>query len=63
MAESACTSVGETKRLGAAMLRRYLTTLSGRRYCLSGSTLFISGLCQRSGMPGANTRIEMYAGY
>jgi ferredoxin-NADP reductase len=57
---------GETERLGVPMLERYLPSLSGPRYFLSGSTTFISGLCQeieRAGVPGADIRIEMYTGY
>jgi ferredoxin-NADP reductase len=66
MAESSWAWTGETERLGMRLLGRHLSTLSGPRYYLSGSTLFISGLCQeieRAGVPGADIRIEMYAGY
>lgn len=57
---------GERERLSATMLARHLGELSGPRYYISGSTLFISGLCQeleRAGVPGGDIRIEMYTGY
>lgn len=57
---------GETGRMDVPMLGRYLPSLVGPRYYLSGSTTFISGMCQaieHAGVPGADIRIEMYAGY
>jgi len=57
---------GETARLGIPMLERHLPAVRGPRYYLSGSTTFISGLCQeieRAGVPGPDIRIEMYTGY
>ncbi|HWG52853.1 MAG TPA: FAD-dependent oxidoreductase [Gemmatimonadaceae bacterium] len=57
---------GESERLSAPMLARYLPSLVGPRYYLSGSTTFISGMCQaieRAGVPAMDIRIEMYAGY
>lgn len=57
---------GETERLSTAMLQRHLPALRGPRYYLSGSTTFISGLCQqieRAGVPAGDIRIEMYTGY
>jgi ferredoxin-NADP reductase len=57
---------GETARLGVPMLERHLPAVRGPRYYLSGSTTFISGLCQeieRAGVPGSDIRIEMYTGY
>jgi ferredoxin-NADP reductase len=66
MAESSCAWTGETERLALPLLKRYLPALPGPQYYLSGSTLFISGMCQeieRAGVPGADIRIEMYTGY
>jgi ferredoxin-NADP reductase len=57
---------GETARIGVPMLERYLPSLRGPRYYLSGSTMFISGVRQelaRAGIPGGDIRVEMYAGY
>jgi ferredoxin-NADP reductase len=57
---------GETERIGAPLLARYLPSLHGPCYWLSGSTLFISGVCQaiaRAGVPASDIRIEMYTGY
>jgi ferredoxin-NADP reductase len=57
---------GETTRIGIPVLRRYLPSLRGPRYYLSGSTMFISGVRQelaRAGIPGGDIRVEMYAGY
>jgi ferredoxin-NADP reductase len=57
---------GETARIGVPVLERYLPSLRGPRYYLSGSTLFISGVRQelaRSGIPGSDIRVEMYTGY
>lgn len=57
---------GETTRLGVPLLERNLSSLRGPRYYVSGSTSFISGLCQaieRAGVPPGDIRIEMYAGY
>ncbi len=57
---------GETQRIDTQLLVRYLPELAGRRYYLSGSTLFISGVRQeiaRSGVPSGDVRIEMYTGY
>ncbi|HEX6965043.1 MAG TPA: FAD-dependent oxidoreductase [Gemmatimonadaceae bacterium] len=66
MASSAHRWSGESEHLGVPMLERHLATLRGPRYYLSGSTGFISGLCQeieRAGVPGSDIRIEMYTGY
>lgn len=57
---------GETARIGIPILERYLPSLHGPRYYLSGSTLFISGVRQelaRAGIPGSDIRVEMYTGY
>jgi ferredoxin-NADP reductase len=57
---------GATARIGVPMLERYLPSLRGPRYYLSGSTMFISGVRQelaRAGIPGGDIRVEMYAGY
>lgn len=66
MATSRLDWSGETERLSAAMLARYIGELHGPRYYVSGSTLLISGMCQeleRAGVPGGDIRIEMYTGY
>jgi ferredoxin-NADP reductase len=66
MERSERTWSGETARIGAPILERYLPALRGPRYYLSGSTLFISGVRQelaRAGIPGGDIRVEMYAGY
>lgn len=66
MHDSAMDWKGDTERLDAAMLSRYLPALVGPRYYLSGSTLFISGVYQeltRAGVPGSDIRTEMYTGY
>jgi len=57
---------GETERIGVPLLERYLPSIHGPRYYLSGSTLFISGVRQeiaRAGVPGSDVRVEMYTGY
>jgi len=57
---------GETTRIGLPMLERYLPSLHGPHYYLSGSTLFISGVRQElahAGIPGGDIRMEMYTGY
>lgn len=66
LAASARPWTGETQRLSATLLARHLAALRGPQYYLSGSTLFISGLCQeldRASVPAADIRLEMYAGY
>jgi ferredoxin-NADP reductase len=66
LGESSRQWTGETTRLGAPLLEKHLPSLSGPRYYVSGSTGFISGLCQqieRAGVPPGDIRIEMYAGY
>lgn len=57
---------GETERIGAQLLVRYLPSLRGPRYYMSGSTTFISGVRQtiaNAGVPASDIRIEMYTGY
>ena len=57
---------GETERLSAAMIHRHIDQSRRPRYYVSGSTLFVSGLCydlERAGVPARDIRIEMYPGY
>ena len=66
MDESRTQWSGESERLSAAMLARYLPDFRGRRHYISGSPLLISGMCQeleRAGVADTDIRIEMYAGY
>lgn len=66
MEQSTESWAGETERIGARLLARHLPSLSGPRYYLSGSTLFISGVRQeiaRAGVPASDIRIELYTGY
>lgn len=57
---------GERARLGAAMIHRHIDPIRRPRYYVSGSTLFVSGLCyelEEAGAPARDIRVEMYAGY
>jgi ferredoxin-NADP reductase len=57
---------GETERLSAAMIHRHVDPARHPRYHVSGSTLFVSGLCyalEQAGVPARDIRIEMYPGY
>ena len=57
---------GERERLSAAMIARHLPPDRLPRYYVSGSTLFVSGLCydlEQSGVPPRDIAIEMYSGY
>lgn len=66
MAEAMLPWPGETECLSAAMIHRHVGQSRRPRYYISGSTLFVSGLCydlERAGVPAHDIRIEMYAGY
>ncbi len=66
MSDSRSSWHGNAERLSAEMIRRYVLETANPRYYLSGSTLFVSGLCydlERSGVPARDIRVEMYAGY
>jgi ferredoxin-NADP reductase len=58
--------LGEIERIGLPLLERYLPSLRGSYYYLSGSTLFVSGVRQelaKGGVPASDIRIELYTGY
>lgn len=66
MADAKLPWAGETERLGAAMIHRHVDPSRRPRYYVSGSTLFVSGLCyelEKSGVPARDIRVEMYPGY
>jgi ferredoxin-NADP reductase len=66
MADAKLPWAGETVRLGAAMIHRHVDPARHPRYYVSGSTLFVSGLCyglEQAGVPARDIRIEMYPGY
>lgn len=66
MADATLAWTGETERLRAAMIHRHVDPARRPRYYVSGSTLFVSGLCyclEQAGVPAHDIRIEMYPGY
>ena len=66
MSESTMSWYGETERLSAPMIARYVPDFRDARFYVSGSTSLISGLCQdleRAGVSAGHIRVELYAGY
>ena len=66
MANAKLPWAGERERLSAAMVHRGVPPDRGAHYFVSGSSLFVSGLCQeleRSGVPPRDISVEMYPGY
>lgn len=66
MASSSREWKGETERLGPALLGRYLPSLVGPAYYISGSPGLISQMraeLVHAGVPGRDIGIELYAGY
>jgi len=66
MATSAREWPGATERLSGEMVDRCVPRSCDTRYYVSGSTLFVSGLCydlEQRGVPPRAIAVEMYAGY